>query len=188
MKNIIALFGMAGTGKTTVTEFFKEKKWQIINQDLLGHEVLDEYQDEIVKIFGEDIITDHKINRNILGKKVFSNTELLRQLMDFSYPIIIKKTNEILLKNNIDVIIEGAVFYKVRTEIPYDYLMYIHVDIDILRTRLKNRGHSNEWIDNIVYMQKDILMAKKYANIIIINNSSKEKLFDQLNIFSKNLF
>lgn len=187
MRNIIGLYGLVGTGKTTISNFFKNHHWNSINQDFLGHEVLQEYPQEISKIFGKEILENNIINRKILGQKVFSNALLLDKLMEFSYPIIIDKTLQILNNNKNPTIIEGALFYKVRELIPHTHLMYVEVLLPVLHTRLLARGHSLEWIKKVLFHQKEIIQAKSLADIIIDNSDTIEYLNKQLDAFLQKL-
>lgn len=173
---IIGLYGMAGSGKSTVAKFFEEKGWLVIHQDQLGHQVLQENVEQIVTLFGSNILDNGVVNRSKLGAKVFSDDTLRQQLMTFSYPIIINKTNEIIQQStNTNIIIEGALFYKIKDRIPYTHLMYVQSDESLLRQRLLTRGHTIEWIDHILFSQQEILEHKD-ADFIITNNDSLPSL------------
>lgn len=186
-KYVVGLFGMVGTGKSTVSNYFQSKKWTYINQDILGHEVIDENIHQIVSLFGKDILENGIINRKLLGKKVFNNEELLTQLMDFSYPIIVQKTQQLLQQYNKSTIVEGAFFYKVREFIPYTHLLYIEVDQDILISRLQVRNHSLDWINQVLKRQQDIPHHKYLADYILKNNTTQQDLYDQIEKFISSL-
>ena len=185
---VIGLYGQVGTGKSTVSQFFVSKKWTYINQDLLGHQVIDEYRDEIVQLFGDQIIEQNQIDRNKLGALVFNDPQKLSELVNFSYPIIIHKTKELLAQYNSHTIIEGAFFYKVRHSIPYTHLIYIETTQDILYQRLINRGHTISWIDRVLSSQQDIQDHKILADFVLNNDGEKDALHSQIQNILSQLF
>lgn len=183
---IIGLYGQVGTGKSTVSQFFESNKWNYINQDLLGHQVINEYSDDLVLLFGNQIVEQGIINRKKLGKLVFNDPQELSKLVKFSHPIIIQKTNELLAQNHNHTIIEGAFFYKVKNSIPYTHLIYIEMSYDILYQRLLKRGHSNSWIDHVLSSQEDIKDHKMLADFVLNNDGEPLALHSQIqDIFSQ---
>ncbi|MGL4562160.1 MAG: dephospho-CoA kinase [Brevinema sp.] len=181
MRKIIGLFGMVGTGKTTISHFFEEHGWYIINQDLLGHEVLKEYPEDIARMFGNDVLDDGLVNRTKLGAKVFSDDSLRLQLMDFSYKIIINKTNHLLSQySDKNVLIEGAFFFLIKDHIPHTHLMHVCVPEDLLYKRLLSRGHTIEWIQHVLKSQQEILAYRSHIDFVIDNSKDQFFLNDQL--------
>lgn len=178
MPLIWGLYGMVGTGKSTVSNYLSAQGWDYINQDILGHEVLDENTLKLVSLFGEEITTNGVINRQKIGSLVFNNPKKLQKLIDFSYPIIIQKTLSLL--RDVPTIIEGAFFYKVREFIPHTHLIYLSVELPLLRQRLLSRGHSEEWIQNVLDNQQDISKHENIADYILSNNKDIEFLHHQI--------
>ena len=190
---IIGLYGQVGTGKSTVSQFFESKnfesnKWNYINQDLLGHQVINEYSDNLVLLFGDQILEQGTINRKKLGDLVFNNPQELSKLVKFSHPIIIQKTNELLAQNDNHTIIEGAFFYKVRDSIPYTHLIYIEMSYKILYPRLLKRGHSSSWIDHVLTSQEDIKNHKFLADFVLNNDGELSALHSQIQNILSQLF
>ncbi|MGL4388956.1 MAG: dephospho-CoA kinase, partial [Brevinema sp.] len=181
MRYIIGLFGMTGSGKSTVCNFFEKQSWLIINQDLLGHEVLQEFPNKIAEMFGADVLDEGVVNRQKLGQKIFSNDKLRYELMNFSYQIIIKKTNTLISINpQKNVLIEGAFFFRVMEGIPYTHLMCISVPEDLLYDRLIKRGHNKEWIQRVIVSQQEIYHYQDKANFVIDNSQDRYFLIQQL--------
>ena len=86
----IGLTGGIGAGKSTVAEMFQSLGASIINVDEVGHSVLsrtsNEYE-EIVKLFGEEILNpDKTINRAALGQIVFNSERQLAKLEAITHP------------------------------------------------------------------------------------------------------
>ncbi len=180
MTNIVGLYGQIGTGKSTVSNYLRGLDWNYINQDQLGHQVLSEYPDELISIFGVQILTDNAVDRKKISDLVFNDSAMLQKLVDFSYPIIIKKTIDLIDDRN--NIIEGAFFYKVREQIPHSHLLYISVEKNLLHQRLLLRGHKKEWINNVLNLdsQQDILKHSYIADFILDNNKDLSHLHNQI--------
>lgn len=175
--DIVGVYGRAASGKSSVSKYLvREKGWHAIDQDKLGHEVLEEHTEELLEIFGRDILENEKISRELLGKKIFADCHLREKLMTFSYPYIIKKTNN-LLSNNKSNIIEGALFYKMRESFPNSTLWYIKTDLNLCIERLKDRGYTKKHIENVLRSQKDIFLNAHLADHVIDNSGNIAQLY-----------
>ena len=181
MREILGLYGMVGTGKSTLSKYLESKNFFYINQDLLGHEVLEENNKGLIALFGKDIAPSGKVDRQILSQLVFEDSSQLKKLTTFSHPLIIQKTNT-LIKNHEEqnIIIEGAFFYKVRDLISYTKMLYIEVNPSVLIPRLIQRGHSLEWIERVLESQKEIANHKGLADYIFDNSEDTDHLYTQI--------
>ncbi len=90
MARIVGLTGGIASGKSTVSQMFKDQDIPVIDTDHIAHKLLDkdtEVFDQIVETFGEDVLTpSRKINRNVLGKIIFSDKEGRQKLNDIVHP------------------------------------------------------------------------------------------------------
>ena len=68
---ILGLTGGIATGKSTATNFFKEKGYSVICADTIAREITEksEILDKIAKEFGNDVISEGKLNRKIFMMK-----------------------------------------------------------------------------------------------------------------------
>ncbi len=89
---VIGLTGGISSGKSTVSRFLAKLGAVIIDADKVGHEVSKpdgEVWREVVAAFGKQIITTNgEINREKLGKIVFSNSEARSRLNQIMHPRI----------------------------------------------------------------------------------------------------
>ena len=71
---IIAITGLMGVGKTTVSQMFESLGANVINADDIGHELLcrNEVKNRILSEFGSDVLTDDIIDREKLASKVIA--------------------------------------------------------------------------------------------------------------------
>lgn len=97
---LVGLTGGIGTGKSTVSRFFRDLGCLIIDADLLAREVVEPGQpayDKIVAEFGKGIVQkDGLIDRKKLGALVFADAEKRKRLESFTHPEIVARRAGIL--------------------------------------------------------------------------------------------
>lgn len=179
-RHIVGLYGMVGTGKSTLSRFCAENGWYTIDQDILGHEVLQEYPQDLAHLFGNEIMEGGVVQRSKLGSLIFNNIDAQKRLMDFSHPLIIQKTLSLLEETSSHAIIEGAFFYQVKEHIPYTHLLYVEVEESLLIQRLLKRGHDREWIQSVFQSQLDIPTQAHLAHHIFTNNGTTDQFRYQI--------
>lgn len=88
---IIGLTGRSCSGKDYVAKVMGDEFF-IIDEDHLGHVALLENKDKLVASFGEEILTDGKVDRKKLGPIVFSDKNKLETLNSISHPWMVEET------------------------------------------------------------------------------------------------
>jgi dephospho-CoA kinase len=92
---IIGLTGMYCAGKNHVGRLLEARGLPVLDVDKLGHRVIETDRDAIVGRFGTAILgTDGKIDRRLLGKRVFGNSEELAALEGIVHPAVNRLTDE----------------------------------------------------------------------------------------------
>lgn len=86
----IAVTGGIGSGKTTVCNFIKELGFNVYSCDEIYAELLNGgmLTDEISSAFGNEILTDSKIDRQKLGQCVFNDGSKLKKLNEITHKAI----------------------------------------------------------------------------------------------------
>ena len=87
----IGITGGIGSGKSTVCAIFNTLGIPIYYADTEAKKLYDESEtlkNEIVALFGEEIYTDGKFNKNELAKIVFHDAEKLAQLNKIVHPLV----------------------------------------------------------------------------------------------------
>ena len=109
---VIGLTGGIGSGKSTVSQFLEELGAVIIDADKVGHEAFEpdtESFREVVDAFGEEILNpDGEIDRQKLGKIVFSDPKALTKLNNIVHPRIyelIKARLEDYRRRGVEVVV-----------------------------------------------------------------------------------
>ena len=192
----IAITGSVACGKSTVTKYLKEKGYNIIDADKIGHSVLDNecVIANIVKTFGESITTfDNKIDRKKLGKIVFNDEEKIKKLNSITHPLIedeIKKQqNNFYKTHKIDeiCILDIALIFEAKMTHLVDKIITVHSDYDTQLMRLKERNNiSEEYAKEIIAKQLSSCEKKKLADFVVDNSNSIEETYKQVDeIFKK---
>lgn len=121
---VIGLTGGIASGKTEVANIFKRYGIKVIHTDEIGHNYLfhPEIKGKIVDIYGEDILTDGQIDRNKLGKIVFSNNEEKKRINTLIHPLIIadiiNRIQQAHEEGHKIVIIESALIAEDEDQLP----------------------------------------------------------------------
>ena len=92
MARVICLTGGLASGKSTAARFLKELGAHVIDADVLGHrsyEMGSPAHAQVVAAFGQDVVAaDGRIDRKVLGGKVFGRPAELKKLTDIVWPAI----------------------------------------------------------------------------------------------------
>ena len=90
-KNAIVITGVIGSGKSTVVNLLKIYGFSVIDADEIAHGLLDECWERVANEFGNEFISDKKVDRKRLGKLVFSDENAKRRLENMLHPLIRKQ-------------------------------------------------------------------------------------------------
>ena len=90
-KNAIVITGVIGSGKSTVVNLLKIYGFSVIDADEIAHGLLDECWERIANEFGNEFISDKKVDRKRLGKLVFSDENAKKRLENMLHPLIRKQ-------------------------------------------------------------------------------------------------
>ncbi|TDX59035.1 dephospho-CoA kinase [Orenia marismortui] len=180
----IGLTGGISSGKSTVSNYLKEFGATVIDADQIAHKLMEaekELWQRIVEEFGEEILLDNKeINRQKLGKIIFNDHQAKELLDEISHPIIITKIKEEMdrLANITDIIIvDVPLLIEADMLDLFDQICLVYVDREVQIKRLMKRDEIDKE-SAVAKIQSQIPLKEKrrYADIIINNNGSKDKL------------
>ena len=96
----VALYGGAGSGKSTVAELFADLGTPIIDADVIARELVisgSPQLQQIVAVFGAEIVKNNQLDRAALRRIIFSDKEARIKLNNIMHPSI-----RIQLKRRID--------------------------------------------------------------------------------------
>ncbi|SRR3989338_2245214 len=172
---LIGLTGNIGSGKTSIARIFRKHGFRILDADRIAHRILgNEAFHEVIKQFGNKIITRNKIDRKKLGRIVFSNKSKLDSLSKIIWPYVIAKIKSEANKYPRDklivdaaLLIESGLYRSMHKII----LVKINPEIQIKRL-LRRKKHTKEIIEKIIVTQLPQDKKEKYADYVIENSGS----------------
>ena len=186
---IVGLTGSVGTGKSTVTNFFRELGAYIIDWDELARDLirpqLRAWQ-EIVEYFGKDFLSeDLTINRQKLAEMVFSNKEKMAKLNWIVHPEVFKEderiTNEIKgLDPDALVIKDIPLLFELTRPIFVDKIVVVSASEQTQLRRLEEKGMSREDARSRIKSQLPLEKKIKSADFVINNDGPLEETKKQV--------
>jgi len=191
---VIIITGSIGTGKSTAVDIIKKLGYEVLDSDKIvhdGYNVGRKMYDEVLNFFGTGIIDcDGKINRQKLGRIVFSDKEKLMKLNDIVHKFVIEE-----LINGVKSCDENVIFLDiplvleekenlVKFGLYYDEIWLVYVNLNLQKERLKNRALSeNKKPDDvlkIIEKQIPIEMKKSMVDEVLFNEGTIEELKSQI--------
>ena len=188
MGKIIGITGGIASGKSTVTNFLREKGFQVVDADAVVHQLQKPggrlYQ-LLVQHFGQEIILENgELDRPLLASLIFSNPE------EREWP---KRTQGEIIREELAALRDQlarteAIFFM---DIPllfeqnysawFDETWLVYVDRDAQVERLMKRDQlSKEVAQSRLATQWTLEEKKKLASHVLDNNGSRDQLVGQV--------
>jgi dephospho-CoA kinase len=189
---IVALTGGIGSGKSTVGQMFAQLGAIVIDSDQLARDVLERGSigfDEVVTMFGDEVLKNGEIDRQLLASIVFKDPKKRSDLEQVTHPLIRKAFAEVVARsaansiviNQIPLLVESNHDYK------FDHVITISVTEAIRTQRLLKRGLTADQINQRMQAQATDRMRESIADSVIINETDEQNLSDQVEIIWEQL-
>ncbi|WP_447408102.1 dephospho-CoA kinase [Weissella confusa] len=185
----LGLTGGIATGKSTVSNHFKELGIPVLDADVVAREVVEPGQPalaDIVAEFGDEmLLPDGSLNRKALGAVVFGNPEKLAKLNHFTHPRVqasmraqadaYAKAGVPLIVLDIPLLLEG------KNAAGADAVMVVTVPADVQQERLMARNQLSA-DDARKRMNSQMPMAEKeqLADYVIDNSGTIAETYEQV--------
>ncbi len=182
-KYVLGIFGKTGSGKSTIAKILSERyNFYHIDVDKIGHKILEEKKDEIIKLFGKDVIADGNIDRKKLGDIVFKDRVELNKLNFLVHPEIKRATFEEIKKANAKyIVIDAALLFEIGLDEYCNFLVMVDCEDSLIIERNKvDRNWDEVKTKNILKSQEYIDILRGRADFIIFNNGDELKLNKQI--------
>ena len=179
----VAITGSIGSGKTTFSNFLKERGYPVIFADDVSKKILAsdaQVRKAIVENFGQQAYKGSNVNKKFLADNIFSNPQKLKKINSILHPLVREKITELsekhFVKNNF-VFVEAALIYESKIEKMYDFVVLISADEDIRRKRsINTKKFSEEDFQKRNDAQLEEEKKIKMADFVFFNNGSKKEL------------
>jgi dephospho-CoA kinase len=187
-KPVIGIIGGIGSGKSTVARMLAERGGLIIAADAIAHEALrdPEIRAKIVARFGQGVIgMPGEIDRNKLGKIVFSDPAARRDLESYVHPFVRKRAEEMIAAAEQDpnvgfIVMDAAVLLEAGWHDVCDHRIFVDVPREIQWQRLLARGWTPEQITAREHAQWPLAVKARFADAIIHNGGTLDATAGQL--------
>lgn len=174
MSLIIGLTGGIGSGKSTVSVFFKALGIEVVDADVVARLVVENGQPALQKIshyFGSDIIENGALNRVKLRHIIFNDPIKKEWLNALLHPLIRDKMLAQLKEAKSDyVLLEAPLLFENNLERYCDYVIVVDLDMQLQIIRATARDDSSpETIKAIIASQISRSQRVEKADFIIDN-------------------
>ena len=194
----IGLTGGIASGKTTVCDLFKELSVEIIDADVISHELSKKGGaafEEIIEAFEDEIIGDDgELDRKKLRSIVFNDNTKKKMLERIIHPKVLLSINEKIKASQSDyLIISVPLMIETGMNAMMDRVLLIDCNVETQIERIIQRDQtSREEAIKIIESQASIESKRELSDDRIINNNetSIEELtlkVKELNDFYRNL-
>jgi len=186
---IVGLTGSVGTGKSTVTDFFRELGAYIIDWDVLARDVTRPHSKawkKIVAYFGKDCLNeDLTVNRQKLAEIVFSDKNKVAKLNQIVHPEVFKEderiTNEIKnLEPNALIIKDIPLLFEVARPTFVNKIIVVAASEQTQLSRLEEKGMKQQDAQNRIKSQLPLKGKIESADFVINNDGSLEETRKQV--------
>lgn len=186
---VVGLTGGIGSGKTQVSNWFASRGIDIIDADVIAHEVVKAGSPtlaKIVKKFGDWVLDPAgELNRRAMREYVFGKPQALMDLEQITHPAIHQQAKEQLALSRSPYIILVAPLLLEASEAGLVHLCHRILVVDSreelqLERASQRDGQNRQRIENIMANQLKRHERITQAHDVVENNYSLEDLYLQL--------
>ena len=187
----IGLTGGIASGKTTVCNLFKDLSVEIIDADVISHELSKKGGaafEEIIEAFEDEIIgNDGELDRKKLRSIVFNDNTKKKILEGIIHPKVLLSINEKIEASQSDyLIISVPLMIETGMNAMMDRVLLIDCNVETQIERLSQRDQSSrEEAIKIIESQASIESKRELSDDRIINNN--ETSIEELTLKVKEL-
>ena len=189
-QNKIGITGSIASGKSVLTAYLLGLGFPVIDADAIARDLVhpgSETLKKIAEIFGDDMIqSDGNLDRDKLGKRVFTDEDARNRLNEIMHPAIVGAMLD--LSENF----HGLVFYDVpllfeqiddikENGLDFDAIWLVDADEDVQLARLMARdGIDEAYAKEKIASQMPLEEKKKLATVVFDNSGDLMNLYNQV--------
>ena len=189
MTLMIGLTGGIASGKSTVSNMFKELGITVIDADVEARLAVQQGEPAyklIVSEFGEDILLENgEIDRPKLGSIIFYDSALRQRLNEITHPEVRKRMaqqmQEAVLNGEKAVVLDIPLLFEGKLTYMVEKTILVYVDAETQLKRLMNRNAlSKDEAKARIQSQMPLSEKVKLADAVIDNTGTIESTKQQL--------
>ena len=189
MGKIIGITGGIASGKSTVTNFLRQKGFQVVDADAVVHQLQKpggRLFQALVQHFGQEIILENgELNRPLLASLIFSNPEEREWSKQIQGEIIreeLATLRDQLAQTEEIFFMDIPLLFEQDYSAWFDETWLVYVEPDVQMERLMKRDQlSKDLAISRLSAQWSLEEKKGLASQVIDNNGSQDQLLAQLN-------
>ncbi|WP_459499164.1 dephospho-CoA kinase [Bacillus sp. C1] len=191
MTIVIGLTGGIASGKSTVSQMFRELNIPVIDADIIAREVVEQGKEaykEITKVFGEEVLqADGELDRHKLGSIVFHNEEKRLQLNGIVHPAVRKEMNaqkDMYIEKGVQaVVLDIPLLFESKLTNLVDHILVVAVSPSTQLERLmKRNGFREEEAKARIHSQMSVADKVALADKVIYNDGTIAETKTQLQV------
>ena len=190
MGKIIGITGGIASGKSTVTNFLRQKGFQVVDADALVHQLQKpgcRLFKALVQHFGQEIILENgELNRPLLASLIFSNTEEREWSKQIQGEIIreeLATLRDQLAQTESIFFMDIPLLFEQDYSAWFDETWLVYVEPDVQMERLMKRDQlSKDLAISRLSAQWPLEEKKGLASQVIDNNGNQDLLLTQVSI------
>ena len=194
MYKIIGLTGGIASGKTTVSDYLKERGYTVLDADAYSRKTTTKNGPAIPAIkqaFGDDIVNaDGELDRKKLGGIIFNDADKRRELNGIVHPLIRDMMNgdeqKFIKKGH--VFLDIPLLFENGLNERCDFVVTVFVDRDTQIKRLTARNDLTvEEAEARINSQMPLTEKVRKSEYRLDNNGNLEALYEQIDRFTEEL-
>ena len=190
MGKIIGITGGIASGKSTVTNFLRQKGFQVVDADAVVHQLQKpggRLFEALVQHFGQEIILENgELNRPLLASLIFSNTEEREWSKQIQGEIIreeLARLRDQLAQTESIFFMDIPLLFEQDYSSWFDQTWLVYVEPDVQMERLMKRDQlSKNLAISRLSAQWPLEEKKGLASQVIDNNGNQDLLLTQVSI------
>lgn len=166
----IGITGRYCAGKSVASSVFEDNNFAVIDVDGVGHEALEIKKTEIVRVFGNEILSEGRVDRKKLGSKVFRSPAEKEKLESIVHPWMVDRVKTMARKQQ-DSVINAALLIEMGLYRICDFVLAVDISDEIAVERGMLRDHlSQEEATRRIRAQIPLKEKLDFVDKVIDNN------------------
>lgn len=172
---VVGLTGGIGSGKTTVSNMFKDLGVPVYIADVEAKKLMATskvIKHKLIDLFGPKAYEDNELNRDFIATKIFNDKVYLEKMNAIIHPRVATHFKKWLQKQSSKYVIkEAAIIFEHNMQSQYDYIITVIAnEEERIKRILKRDNTSKEKILSIMKHQISDQEKVKMSDFVIIND------------------